>query len=89
VITDFHEAAVAVPAERDVVNVSGIDAIPGGGDNAFTFIGTNPFTAVGQLHYFQDGVNTILEGNLVAGTAPEFQIQVNGLHTFAAGDFNL
>ena len=56
------------------------------GNQAFAFIGTNAFTAAGQLHYLLDatGERTIIEGNTTGTTGAEFQIQVAGLHAFVA-----
>jgi serralysin len=89
VITDFQGAGVA---GGDVIDVSGIDANTGvAGDQVFTFIGTNPFSAAGQLHYVQDAINnvTILEGNVNAALGADFQVALTGLHPFVAGDFTL
>jgi Ca2+-binding RTX toxin-like protein len=87
VITDFEGAGVA---GGDLINVNGIDANVGvAGDQNFTFIGNAAFTAAGQLRFFQDGTNTIVEGNTSGISGAEFTIQVNGLHTFIATDFVL
>jgi hypothetical protein len=87
VITDFEGAGVA---GGDLIDVAGIDANTGtSGNQAFTFIGTSAFTAAGQLRYFDDGLNTFIEGNTNGALGAEFQIQVNGLHTFIAADFVL
>jgi hypothetical protein len=37
--------------EDDVIDVSAIDAIPGGGDNDFDYIGDGKFTAKGQMSF--------------------------------------
>ncbi|PSB36879.1 beta strand repeat-containing protein [Aphanothece minutissima] len=86
-ITDFEGAGVA---GGDLINVNAIDANTGaGGNQNFTFIGNAAFSAAGQLRFFQDGTNTILEANTTGVTGAEFTIQVNGLHTFVAADFVL
>ncbi len=75
-------------AGGDVIDLSGIDAISGGANNAFALTatgGTGAFTALGQLRYFNDGTNTFIEGNTTGTNAADFQIQVNGLHTFTFG----
>src|SRR4029077_2548507 len=52
------------------------------GDQAFSFIGTNAFSAAGQVRFFQDGAgNTIVEGNIDGNPGADFQIE---LHAFAA-----
>src|SRR5262249_49416582 len=50
----------------DIIDLSPIDANLGvGADQAFSFIGTNAFTAAGQVRFFADGAgNTIVEGNV-------------------------
>ena len=86
-ITEFQGAGLTV---GDVINVNAIDANTGaGGNQNFSFIGTGAFSAAGQLHYFHSGGNTLIEGNVTGTTGAEFQIQVNGLHTFVASDFRL
>ena len=93
----------AVGANRDIINsftpgvdkidLSTIDAVSGGTDNAFIFRGTNNFTGGGEVRYFQDAGNnrTIVQaefegdGNLVV----DMEIQLNGLHVLAAADFVL
>lgn len=86
-ITDFEGAGIA---GGDLINVFDIDANTGmGGNQNFTFIGNAAFTAAGQLRFFQDGTNTIVEGNATGSDGAEFSIQVNGLQTFIAADFAL
>ena len=85
VITDFEVGV-------DVINLAKINAVQGGGSNAaFSFIGEGAFTAAGQLRFAQDAANdrTIVEGNVNADLAPDFQIELTGVHTLAAGDFVL
>jgi Ca2+-binding RTX toxin-like protein len=67
----------------DIIDLHLIDANLGvGGDQAFSFIGTNAFTAAGQVHFFADGAgNTIVEGNVDNNLGADFQIE---LHAFAA-----
>ena len=59
-----------------MIDVSGIDAIAGGGDNAFDFIGTAAFSGTGQLRVFNQGGSTIVAANIAAGAAAELQIEV-------------
>jgi Ca2+-binding RTX toxin-like protein len=67
----------------DIIDLHLIDANLGvGGDQAFSFIGTNAFTAAGQVRFFADGAgNTIVEGNVDNNLGADFQIE---LHAFAA-----
>jgi Ca2+-binding RTX toxin-like protein len=87
IITDFEGAGVA---GGDVIDLAGIDSTAGvAGNQAFAFIGTAAFTALGQLHYVQVGGTTIIEGNTTGGLGADFQIQLAGTHTLVAGDFVL
>jgi Ca2+-binding RTX toxin-like protein len=76
----------------DIVRLIEIDAnLNVAGDQAFSFIGTNAFTAAGQVRFFLDGAgNTIVEGNVDGNPGADFQIE---LHSFTgqlqAGDFLL
>jgi Ca2+-binding RTX toxin-like protein len=67
----------------DIIDLQQIDANLGtAGDQAFSFIGTNAFTAAGQVHFFTDGFgNTIVEGNVNSNLGADFQIE---LHAFTA-----
>jgi Ca2+-binding RTX toxin-like protein len=67
----------------DIIDLQQIDANLGSaGDQAFSFIGTNAFTAAGQVHFFTDGFgNTIVEGNVNSNLGADFQIE---LHAFTA-----
>ncbi len=87
VLTGFDGAGVA---GGDIIVLNAIDANAGvSGNQAFAFIGTNAFSAAGQLRFFQDSGNTFIEGNTTGVSGAEFSIQVNGLFTFGAGDFVL
>jgi Ca2+-binding RTX toxin-like protein len=67
----------------DVIDLQQIDAeVTTAGDQAFSFIGKNAFTAAGQVHFFTDGFgNTIVEGNVDSNLSADFQIE---LHAFTA-----
>jgi hypothetical protein len=76
----------------DVIDLARVDANTSiGGNNAFSFVGSRGFSGRGQLHYAQDSTKglTYIEGNVSGGTAPEFRIEVVGLHAFLAADFIL
>jgi Ca2+-binding RTX toxin-like protein len=74
VIQDFN---------ADVIDLHQIDAnVNTATDEAFSFIGTNAFTAAGQVRFFADAAgNTIVEGNVDNDLHADFQIE---LHAFAA-----
>jgi Ca2+-binding RTX toxin-like protein len=65
----------------DVIALAAVDAnLDAGGDQAFSFIGTEAFSAAGQLRFFADGAgNTIVEGNVDNNLGADFQI---ALHNF-------
>ncbi len=97
-ILDFH--VLADPAtEHDLIDLRAIDAIPGGADDAFTFIGQADFTAIGQVRVTYDGANTLVEVNTVDDTFggsieyhPELVITLVGINvaaTMTAADFLL
>lgn len=88
VIADFQ---AHVAGER--IDLSGIDAsLAAEGDNAFAFLGTEAFdqaNADGGLRYVQRNGSTIVQGSTDGDTAPEFEIELTGLHALTAGDFIL
>lgn len=85
IITDFN------PNGADRIDLSAIDAIPGGLDDPFSFRGGKPFTGVGQIRITQDTVNyyTFIKINIDSDATPEMTIRLNGLVTLDAADFIL
>jgi serralysin len=80
----------------DDIDLSTLDAITGGGNNAFTFIGKSAFSQVaGQLRYVlfnQAGSaldHTIVEGDVNGDARADFQIDLSGLIGFTTTDFIL
>jgi len=84
-----RDTVVDFLAGQDKLDFSGIDAIAGGGDNAFSLIGGNSFTAAGQLRSFINGTNTIVEGNVDNNFTADFQIVLTGNHALQLTDFVL
>ena len=88
IITDFTQG-------DDFIGLSSIDAdLLSGGDQAFTFIGTTGFglgAAVGEVRYDIDGGNTIIQiDHLADGDfTADFEIQLTGVFTLTAADFQL
>ena len=76
-ILDFLPAA-APQVERDALSLRLVDAIAGGADDAFTFIGAAPFTAPGQLRAWFDGFDTWVEGNTKGADIAELRIRLAG-----------
>lgn len=84
-ITDFAPGT-------DLIDVSAIDAVAGGADNAFTFIGSAAFTATaGTLRVAQDAALgiTLLQGNTDSDTTPEFEVTLAGLLALSAASLVL
>ena len=83
-ITDFTHLS-------DTIDLSTIDAIAGGANDAFNFIGTAAFTAAGQARVFQSGADTIVALNTSGTGGAEAQILLIGVTatTLSVDDFNL
>jgi serralysin len=83
VITDFVHLA-------DKIDLHSIDAVQSlTGDQAFKFIGTGNFGFEGDLRVVFANGNTLIQGNTDTDSTPEFEIQLNGLHTISSTDFTL
>jgi hypothetical protein len=75
---------------EDIINLSSIDARQGvNGNQAFTFIGTAAFSAIGQLRYEVSGTKVFVEGDVNNDRVADFQIEVRGLTALTASDFIL
>lgn len=84
VIQDFSLAS------GDFIDLAGIDAKKGGGDNQFKFIAKQHFHhKAGELHYLAKGDFLVAEGDVNGDGRADFQIEVHGVSTLAAGDFLL
>jgi Ca2+-binding RTX toxin-like protein len=72
----------------DRIDLAAIDAVAGGADDAFTFIGTAAFTAAGQIRLVQDGAAWRLEANVDADLGADLVIGISttGGYTPVAGD---
>ena len=77
VITGFDVLA-------DKIDLSGIDAISGGGDNSFTLV-AGGFTAAGQIRLQQSGANTILQLNVTGNSGAEMSVVLLGISPGAIG----
>ena len=77
------------PAE-DVIDLRAIDPIPGGADDAFTWLGQGAFTNTRpELRWYQDGTNTIIEVRHGGVVVNDMQIVLTGLVTLTAANFLL
>jgi serralysin len=80
VIADFNHS------QGDQIDLSGIDAIKGGGDDAFTFIGTDAFSdTAGELRF----KNGVLYGDIDGDGKADIQIKVDHMSTMHQSDFIL
>jgi hypothetical protein len=63
---------------QDKVDVSGIDAVAGGGDDGFAWIGASAFSGTaGELRAYTSGAYSYLAGDVDGDGAADFIIQVN------------
>lgn len=83
-IYDFSQA------EGDRIDLSAIDAVTGGVDDAFSFLGTGAFTGVaGELRYEYSGTRTMVYGDLDGNGVADFAVALTGNITLVLGDFHL
>ncbi len=83
-ITDFSQA------QHDVIELTRIDAVAGGTDDPFAWMGTAAFDGhAGELRYEQSGSDTLVTGDLNGDGTADFMIALTGLYTLTAGDFAL
>jgi len=68
----------------DKIDLRFIDAIPGGSDDAFEFVGTGRFTDIGQVRVVANNGNTLVQLNIAAGGGAESEILLSGV---SAADF--
>jgi len=63
---------------QDKIDLSGIDAVAGGSDNAFSFIGANAFTGqAGQLRSYTEGGAKFLQGDVNGDGIADFTIHTD------------
>jgi len=73
----------------DRIDISTIDAIDGGSDNSFTYIGAAAFSVAGQVRAVQSGANTIIAINTAGASSAEmiFTLEDFTASTLTAKDF--
>ncbi len=77
-------------AQGDFISLERIDAIAGGGNDAFSFIGTAAFSNVaGQLRYEVVGGETRVLGDIDGNGVADVVIRIVGVHTLTTADFTL
>jgi serralysin len=73
-IMDFHRGA------GDKINLAAIDAVAGGADNAFAFIGASTFGGnAGELRAYIQGSSFFVAGDVDGDGVADFTIQTNML----------
>jgi Ca2+-binding RTX toxin-like protein len=79
------------PKQGDRLDLHGVDANEQApGNEGFQFIGQAEFTGAGQLRFFQQNGDTIVEGNTTdAFAGAELRIVLDPLVSFQATDFVL
>ena len=83
VITDFVSGL-------DHIDLTGIDAKTGNGNQAFKWIGKQGFHHhKGELHYVKHGGNVIVQGDVNGNGKADFEILVQHHTSLAAHDFLL
>jgi 6-phosphogluconolactonase (cycloisomerase 2 family) len=84
VILDFSHG------QGDRIDLAGIDAKSGGGNQAFKFIGKQGFhDQKGELHFITKAGFVLVEGDINGDGRADFQIEVQGVGKLVAGDFVL
>jgi ELWxxDGT repeat protein len=63
-------------ASGDRIDLSAIDAIAGGANDALTFVGSAAFTAAGQVRLVQNGAEWLLEANVDADLGADMVIGI-------------
>ncbi len=82
-IRDFSQSG-------DRIDLQIFDAIDGGGNDAFTFIGSGAFTGVaGQLRSVISGGQTLVSGDVNGDGVADFLIRVDGAMALTQADFIL
>jgi hypothetical protein len=75
---------------NDRIDVSAIDAVAGGSDDAFTWLSTSAFTGnAGELRQSTQGGSTIVSGDVDGDRVADFQVALTGNLTLTTDDFIL
>lgn len=73
---------------NDRFDLSGIDAIAGGADDAFAFVGTGTITGVGgEIGFVNTATQTVVQVYLDGDTVIDMQIVIDGVFTLTGADF--
>jgi Ca2+-binding RTX toxin-like protein len=84
VITDFSRG------QHDLINLRGIDAMSGAGNQHFEWIGGHHFShTAGELHFVKKAGFLLVTGDINGDGKADFQIEVHGAGHLTAHDFLL
>ncbi|WP_299324189.1 Ig-like domain-containing protein [Parasphingopyxis sp.] len=87
-IADADHIADFSQADGDLIDLEAIDAIAGGSDDAFSFIGTDAFSnTAGELRYEQVGGDTRIFGDTDGDGMADFTIILDSTVDLVAADF--
>lgn len=74
----------------DILDLSDVDAITGGADDSFVFVGTSGFSgAAGEVRYAQFTTHARVFGDTDGDRVADFAIRLDGTHVLAESDFVL
>jgi len=80
IIKDFSKS------DGDLIDLSAIDAIDGGGNNSFDYVGSDTFSGTaGELRY----QNNLLQGDTDGDGKADFEIKVADINSLGSNDFIL
>ena len=83
IIRDFEQGV-------DVIDLSGIDAIAGGPDNAFIFLNSGGFNGnAGVLRATSTAFHTVVRGDVDGDRVQDFEINMDGVFNLQSSDFIL
>jgi serralysin len=77
---------------QDRIDLSMLDAVPGGADDLFSFIGAQVFGSGGSCVRYQRNEaagTTLIELHIAGSTSDDFQIVLTGLYDLTAANFVL
>jgi Ca2+-binding RTX toxin-like protein len=75
---------------EDTIDLSGIDAVTGGGHDAFSFIGTGAFSGTaGELRAVAAGTNTLVSADVNGDAVADFSLLLKGTHVLQGSDFGV
>ncbi len=87
-----RDVVVDFSLTSDIIDLSSIDAVEGGNDNAFVLTGnggSNGFTSAGQLRFLQSNGVTVIYAETTGDGVADMEIELTGTLTLTADHFLL